>query len=351
MSTNTKALTIRLLLLAVFLFSIFELKHSLEHVYTILSPLPRTLTAKEVFIKKILPRITNKKNEFVLKNAPFSIVKHAEAEQTTVEASAYLLADLDTGQIIAGKSAQAKLPIASLTKIMSAVIALDLAQKNDLFAITEKAATVTPTRIGVVPGQEMRMEELVRAMLMTSANDAAEAVRDGVDRYYQSSVFVDAMNEKARFLGLASTHFANPQGFDNKKNYSSANDLAILIHYAYENYPFFTETVKKDYDFLPENNLHKQFDLPNWNGLIDVYLETVGVKIGNTEEAGMTTAVVSQRGGKRLLAIVLGAPDIFSRDLAAAELLNDGYEKTLNLPPATITRSQLQEKYRSWYKN
>lgn len=351
MSTNLKSLLIRLLILFIFLFSIFELRQSLNYSFSLLTPLPKNLSSSEVFDRKVLPLITKNKNDFSLKQIPFSLVPKANAEQEVVDVPAYLLADLDTGQIIAGKSAQQRMPIASLTKIMSAVIAMDLAQKDDLFVITKNASEITPTRIGVVPKEEMRMEELLRAMLMTSANDAAEAIKDGIDNYYQNPVFIDAMNEKARFLGLKNTHFTNPQGFDSPDNFSSAEDLALLIHYAYAHYPFFTEIVKKDYDFLPQNRLHKQFDLPNWNGLLDVYPETIGVKIGNTDNAGMTTAVVSSRGDKRLLAIVLGANDIFSRDLTAAQLLNDGYKETLGLPPVTITRQQLQEKYNSWHSN
>jgi D-alanyl-D-alanine carboxypeptidase len=101
---------------------------------------------------------------------------------------------------------------------------------------------------------------------------------------------------------------------------------------------------------LPENSNHKQYDVPNWNGLIGVYPGTIGMKIGNTGDAGHTAIVVSKRDGHKMLAVVLGATDLFGRDLSAANLLDMGYEKELGLPRINVTRQQLQEKYNSWYE-
>jgi len=157
------------------------------------------------------------------------------------------------------------------------------------------------------------------------------------------------MNEKATFLNLHDTHFTNPQGFDDNDNYSSAEDLARLTNYALTNYPLFSTIVKKDYAFLPADFHHKQFDLYNWNGLLDVYPNSEGVKIGNTPDAGYTTVVVANRDGKHILAVVLGAPDVLHRDLWAAELLDHGYTETLSLAPINVTEEQLKEKYATWH--
>lgn len=349
MKSHVKELVVRFALLAILLLSVFELKHSLFLKFSIISPIPPKGNAQAILEKKVLPRLAVAHNNFHLSHA-FSLIPKAEAEDTTLSASSYLLVDLDTGEVIAEKNSTQKLPIASLTKIMSAVVALDLAKKDDIYIVSDKASKVTPTRIGVVPQEEMKMQELLEAMLMTSANDAAQVLKEGVDGDYQAPIFIAAMNEKSQLLGLKNTHFSNPQGFDSPENYSSAEDLAILIQYALKNYPLLSETVQKDYGYLPQNNLHKQFDLPNWNGLINVYPDVIGVKIGNTDAAGMTTAVVSKRGGKRLLAVVLGAQDIFARDIQAATLLDIGYKKTLGLEAVNVTRAQLQQKYNSWYQ-
>ena len=97
------------------------------------------------------------------------------------------------------------------------------------------------------------------------------------------------------------------------------------------------------------NENHKQFDLYNWNGLLDVYPDVHGVKIGNTAAAQKTTIVYSTRGGKKLVAVVLGAPDITKRDLWAAKLLDIGYQQTLGLPPVNVTEEQLAAKYSTWH--
>ncbi|QQG44487.1 MAG: D-alanyl-D-alanine carboxypeptidase [Candidatus Roizmanbacteria bacterium] len=263
-------------------------------------------------------------------------------------ASAYAVVDLDSGEVLFEKSLSQRLPVASLTKIMTAITSLDLSSPDEVFTATDRVALVIPTRIGITPGQKLSLEELLHAGLLTSANDAMEVIKDGIDAKYGKGTFVAAMNEKAKFIGLKNTHFDNPQGFDSLKNYSTVEDLAVLSHYALMNYPIINSITRKNYQFLPPNQNHPQFDLYNWNGLVGVYPNTIGLKIGNTNDAGMTSVVVSERGGKRLLVIVLGAPDVTKRDLWAAELLDMGYSKVLGLPQVAVTEEQLQQKYSTW---
>lgn len=295
----------------------------------------------------INPLIQATKSSYDVKEK-FTVINSAYAKDLDIDPNAYVVVDFDSGEAIAEKNMEKALPIASVTKIMTAVVALDLAKPNDLITISANAASQVPTKIGVVPGEKMSLTELLDAMLLTSANDAAQAIKDGVDQKYNDKVFIKAMNNKAKFLGLTNTSFANPQGFDSRKNFSSAKDLAILSHYALVNYPLIGEIVNKDYVFLPANTNHKQFDLQNWNGLIGVYPGADGIKIGNTRAAGKTTIVTAQREGKKILVVVLGAPGIVERDLWAAELLDYGFEKTLGLPKISVTRQQLLDKYAKW---
>ncbi len=277
-----------------------------------------------------------------------ALVSTAYASGDTANARAYVVVDYATGEMLFREQSSEELPIASLTKLMSAVIALDLMKPDDRIRITQRAASMEATRIGVIPGQRMTVEELLEGMLLTSANDAAEALRDGVDTAYNSSVFIRAMNEKAKLLGLSHTHFSNPEGFDSPGNYSSASDLAKLTHYALTTYPLLARIVAHDYLFLSQNADHKQFDLYNWNGLLDVYPDIEGVKIGNTVQAGMTMIVLSNRGGRKILTVLLGAPTITDRDLWASELLDAGYEMTLGLSPINVTKEALLAKYATW---
>ena len=110
----------------------------------------------------------------------------------------------------------------------------------------------------------------------------------------------------------------------------------------------FATIVTKDSTHLAANEHHKQFDLYNWNGLIGVYPGVQGIKIGNTGDAGKTTLVYATRGGKKMVAVVLGAPGTLERDLWAAKLLDYGYEQTLALPRINVTEEQLTAKYSTW---
>lgn len=310
---------------------------------SIISPLP----AEEDPLKLIYPRLERKMNEFELTRES-SIIPEAHAGGIYDDANAYVVIDFDTGKVIAEKDSRTPVAIASLTKVMTAVTALDLVLPEEEIVVSEAAQEMIPTKIGVVAGQKLTLNELLHALMMTSANDAAEVIKDGVNTKYGKDVFVKAMNAKAQFLGLQNTHFENPQGFDGDEHYSSAEDLAVLTHYAMVNYPLIAQVSKKDYLHLASNQSHKQFDLYNWNGLLEVYPGTMGVKIGNTGRAKKTTIVLSERGGRKVMAVLLGAPGVLERDLWTANLLDLAFETEFGLPPVKITEAQLKEKYASW---
>lgn len=312
---------------------------SKEHITS-----PQPLDIFEHTIKGKLQKI---KNTFSLRSTDNLLIPKAHAE-IDVPVAAYVVIDYQTGDIILDKNSDDIRKVASLTKIMTSIVALDLADPDESFVVTEKAAKKIPTKIGVVPGQRMTLSELLHATMLTSANDAAEVIKEGIDTKYGEEVFIRAMNEKARFLKLEHSSFDNAQGFDGRQNYSTARDFAVLSHYAMTHYPVFADIVKKDYSFLSENEYHKQFDLINWNGLIGVYPNVYGVKIGNTGDAGRTTIVVSEREGKHVMAVVLGADTVMDRDLSAAMLLDEAFKQKFNLSPVEITEEALLTKYESW---
>ncbi|MCR4305927.1 MAG: hypothetical protein NUV73_02485, partial [Candidatus Daviesbacteria bacterium] len=212
----------------------------------------------------------------------------------------------------------------------------------------EKAASIPPTKMGLIAGHIWGRDELLNALMLTSANDVAELLKEGVDKKYGPGVFLKAMNEKAEFLKLKNTHFDNPQGFDGRSHYSSVEDLLVLANYGLTNYPILKEMVAKDYQFYEATSTHKQADLYNWNGLLGVYPGISGIKIGNTERGGFCTIVISEREGKKLVVAVLGAPGVLQRDLWAAGLLDSGFSKLAGLKPIEITEDQLKQKYASW---
>lgn len=274
-------------------------------------------------------------------------VRAARAAVDLEKIRAYAVVDFDTGEVLADKSLNTPLPVASLTKLMTAVVALDLTSVEEEFTVTDNASQISPTKIGVIAGQKMEVRELITALLLTSANDAAEVLKEGIDQKYKGEIFIRAMNEKAKILGLKNTSFDNPQGFDGRDNFSTAADLAVLSHYAISHYPLIRKTVKDDYEFLPLDGRHKQFDLYNWNGLLGVYPGTYGVKIGYTPDAGYTTITVAQRENQNILAIVLGAQGTSERDRSAAQLLDSGFA-AYNIKPANIKPQNLKAKYATW---
>lgn len=329
-----------------FLMAFFQ-NTSVVH-FDFFDSIPTSITsASTTFETIITPKLQKIQNSFSL-HSQSSSVPLAYASGDYDQASAYAVVDLNSGDILAQKNEKDTYAIASLTKIMTAIVALDLADPKEEFVVSERASTMIPTKIGVRVGQQLTLSELLEAAMLTSANDAVQVIAEGINKKYGEDVFVDAMNKKAEILGLQDTHFANPQGFDDVKNYSTVHDLAILTEYALRNYPDIATITQKDYTFLPANDKHTQFDLYNWNGLVGVYPNVKGVKIGSTGKAGKTTIVVAQRGNERIAVILLGAPGILERDLWAAALLDVGFQKVANLPPVNVTELALREKYATW---
>lgn len=323
---------------------------SLQHLgYRPLS-LILPITSREIdSMESIKPLLEKKNNTYQLvKPNGFIGQSHADELADYNGARAYAVVDYDSGKVIMQKNLSERLPIASLTKIMTAVVALDLARTDEVFTVTQEAQDQIPTHIALKKSQQLTLEELLYASLLTSANDATHVIMDGINAKYQDSIFIRSMNEKARFLGLHNSHFANPQGFDDHDNYSSVEDLAILSHYALKNYPFFAKTVAMDSYYLPETTRHDAAYLNNWNGLLGVYPNVSGVKIGNTGNAQKTTSVVAEREGKKLLVVLLGAPGVLERDLWTAQLLDVGFANEYGFEPIGVTEVDLRAKYATW---
>ncbi len=297
-------------------------------------------------LEKIKPKLEEIKNDFTV-NKVSGFVPEAVAAGDFDGARSYGVVDFESGDVIASKNLEEQVPIASLTKVMTAVVALDLLNPEDELVVSKKASRAEPTKVMLKPGEQVSLDLLLKSALLASANDSAQAIMDGIDDRLGQPVFLRAMNLKAENLGLKNTHFSNPQGLDIPGNYSSVEDLMVLSHYALKNYPEIAEIVDEEFEDLNQGD-EERFYLNNWNGLVGVYPGVFGVKIGNTGEAKYTTIVGAEREGHKLLAVVLGAPGVLERDLWAAELLDLGFEKEANLAPIQVTEEQMKEKYASW---
>ncbi len=319
---------------------------------SLLNPAP---TKIDRFVN-IKPRLEQIPNDFKL-NQETSLIPQAHAQ--SFNSNSYVVIDFDTGKVLDSQNLSKKTPIASLTKIMTAIVALDLAKPEEVLSVSKRATQMEPSKVYLTEGEKLTVEELLNCFMLSSANDCAQATKDGIDKKYgvgpgEDSIFIQAMNEKASFLGLKNTHFVNPQGFDNPQHYSTSEDLAILSHYALKNYPLIAQIVAKPFEVLEASSNHPRYYLNNWNGLLGAYPGTMGMKIGNTDDAGYTTVVVSKRPDDQgnthsVLTVLLGADKILDRDLWASELLDSGFQKAWGMEPVGLTEDDLRTKYATWH--
>jgi len=232
------------------------------------------------------------------------------------------LIEASTGQALYGTSANARLPIASTTKLMTALVTLHHARLGTMFAAPPYYASPAEVQIGLEPGERMSVRDLLTAMLLPSANDAAEDLAYNVGRRSVAR-FVSMMNARARELRLGHTHYATPIGLDTPGNYSSADDLVTLARYLLRTEPFFKAVVAKPRAVLRTGS-HVRV-VVNRNDLVARYSWVHGVKTGHTLQAGYVLVASGTRNGMTLIGAVLGAASEAGCDAAALTLLNYGF--------------------------
>jgi serine-type D-Ala-D-Ala carboxypeptidase (penicillin-binding protein 5/6) len=219
-------------------------------------------------------------------------------------AAAYLV-KVD-GREVWARNADAPLPPASLTKMMTALLVLERADLRSVVTVSREASRETGTRLRLAPGDRMPVIDLLAAMLIGSANDACHALADHVAG--SEKRFVDRMNARAREMGLSGTRFANACGHDARGMHSTARDLARLAETAMGN-PVFAKMAGLEDGWISTADAGKKFSLENKNLLIGRYRGAKGVKTGFTGRAGKCLAAFAERDGKRVLLILLNAPD------------------------------------------
>jgi len=213
-----------------------------------------------------------------------------------------LLKELNSGRVLYEHDAGKRMSPASLTKIMSALVILEQGQLDDFVTISPNAARAHKTHLRVKAGQVFRLEDLLKAMLIVSANDACLAAVEHVGG--DEAQFVTLMNAKAAALGLSDTHFSNGCGFDNPDHYSTAEDLATLSVTALDQ-PIFRQLVREERAIITPINGHRSYVLHTTNRLLGRIPGVEGIKTGFTSKAGRCLiAKVSQNGSDLLLVIL-----------------------------------------------
>ncbi|RLC37843.1 hypothetical protein DRH29_00290 [candidate division Kazan bacterium] len=226
-------------------------------------------------------------------------------------AKSVMILDQDSGRVLYAKNPDARLPIASLTKIMTALVVLDKYQNNlDMpIQVSSIAAEATGSRMYLYKNERLTALDLLKGLLIQSANDAATVFATEIAD--DPSSFVRAMNSKAQEMGLINTHFTNDIGFDEADHYSTARDIAEMTRVALNN-EIFAEIVAIDKTTVYDITGRLSHSLNNTNELIGRFKNVIGVKTGTTDEAGeslVASAVGSS--GQRVIAVLLNSPDRF----------------------------------------
>ncbi len=228
----------------------------------------------------------------------------ALVKEPAVSAKSAIAVELKSDQILYQKKVNEKRPIASTTKVMTALVALEELSLSQVLTTTPKAASAGEAEIYLEPDETMTVENLLYAMLLKSANDAAMVLSEGVGN---TSRFVDLMNKKARTLGALNTHFINPHGLYNKKHYSTAYDLYLITKEALKN-PIFAKIVATKEKHFPRENKSSVRNVSNHNKLVLKYDYIKGVKTGYTSEAGYCLIALAELNNLKILTVVLNAP-------------------------------------------
>ncbi|MFH0915208.1 MAG: D-alanyl-D-alanine carboxypeptidase family protein [bacterium] len=252
-----------------------------------------------------------------------------EPRPPAITATAAILIDMDSGRILYSRNANARVPMASTTKIMTAIIALESLELGATVTISADVAATGGSRLWLEEGEVLTVEQLMYALLVSSANDAAVALAEAVSGSVQT--FVKQMNEKAEALGLANTHFVNPHGLNAKKHFSSARDLAILAQYAMQD-PVFRQMVHTREYTIPWPGHDTPRQLENHNVLLGRQAWVTGVKTGSTPYAKYCLVASGTRDGVSLVSVVLGATNEDVRWRETEALLDYGF----SLYPRTV---------------
>lgn len=241
-----------------------------------------------------------------------------------ISAKAALFVDTKSGEVLYAKDIHKRLPIASLVKVMTVLIALEHKSVNDTFVVTQHAADMEPDKMLLIAGEKLTLQELLDGIFLVSANDAAEVLAEGATGNRDD--FIKLMNGKADQLGMKDTHYVNPTGLDENDNnsYSTVYDLAILARYLIKHYPQVIDISSSPHIYLPQTPNHQDYDMYSGINLLTTYPGVVGFKTGYTPEAGLTLITLVRKNGHEIIGVLLGSGD--RRD-EARELLDYSFKK------------------------
>jgi D-alanyl-D-alanine carboxypeptidase (penicillin-binding protein 5/6) len=240
--------------------------------------------------------------------------------------------DYDTGTVLYEKNPHEKLPIASITKVMTILLALEAIDEGklkleDTVTISDYASSMGGSQVFLYSGETLSVDTIMKAIVVASANDASVAMAEKLAGAHE--VFVARMNQRAKELGMTNTNFINATGLPAENHYSSANDVALMSRELLK-HPLFFRWSKIWVETLEESR--NKTELANTNRLIGFYEGSDGIKTGSTQEAGYCLSATAKRGSMRLLSVVLSAPTTKVRFAEATKLMDYGFANYETVP-------------------
>jgi len=248
----------------------------------------------------------------------------------TVDAKAAVIMEATSGEIVFEQNGGERLAPASVTKVMTMLLIYEaLAQKriswDDMVTTSEHAASMGGSQVYLEPGEQQTVRDLVKAVVIASANDGAVALAEFISGSEES--FIDLMNKKAAQLGMADTSFRNACGLDADGHFTTARDIAIMSRELITKYPEVREYAMTWMDTITHKTARgeEEFGLTNTNKLVKWYQGTTGLKTGSTGNALYCLSATALRGDMELIAVVLGAPNPTTRFQEVMKMLDYGY--------------------------
>jgi len=230
----------------------------------------------------------------------------ANPSKLYTNAKASALIDVESGRVLYSSNGDTPMRIASLTKIMTAIVAIDHGKLTDMVKTSKRAVGKEGSSIYLQLGEEMSLHHMLYGLMLRSGNDAATAIAEHVGGSEEG--FVHLMNEKATFLGLEHTQFKNPHGLDDDEHYSSANDMAKLTAYALKN-DVFAEIVSTRVKKVPNPHEKWEYSYTNKNKMLTMYEGADGVKTGYTKKSLRCLVSSATRNGQQLAAVTINDSD------------------------------------------
>jgi len=244
-----------------------------------------------------------------------------------------IVVDAESGQVISESNADAPHHPASLTKMMTLYLIFDALEKHRIgldteFAVSAYAASMSPTKLGLLPGETIAVRDIILGLVTQSANDAAVVAAEGLAG--SEDAFVLRMNAKAHALGMAHTHFGNASGLPDPEQITTARDLATLARALYRDFP-------KEYaNFATQEFMFRGIVYANHNHLMERFAGMDGIKTGYIRTSGFNLAASAVRNNQRLIGVVMGGESSRARDAKMAELLNAGFGQSSEDPIAAL---------------